>query len=127
MLIGEKPSIITLDHSQILEKRMTKQGINKSTMHKWTARERTIVTTLAKEKLSISRAVHALCYLYNVSVTTKQLGAFASRHKIKFCGEYGAPYGNTNRTGQPGRTLEQEREVNKLRMRKTRGISDETC
>jgi hypothetical protein len=86
----------------------------------YTARERTLIKSLAAEELSISRTVLALAELYNIKTTPSSLGTFASRQKIKFFGQSGAPYGNTNRTGKPGRTQEEKKIHNRNRMRTER-------
>ncbi len=70
------------------------------TRRTWTARERSIIKNLADEELSLSRTVTALDELYNIKIALGPLSAFASRQKIRFRGQSGPPYGNTNRKGK---------------------------
>jgi len=96
-----------------------------SPRRRWTAAERILVRRLAEDGLSLSRASYALKELYGLSISVGSLSAFASRNSIRFFGEPGAPYGNVNRTGRKGRTLEETRIVNRERMRVTRRRSGE--
>lgn len=71
------------------------RGIRKS----WTARQRHLVAEFAKERLSITRTAVAMRELHGVDITAKQVGALATYFRIKFHGDSGPPYGNTNRRG----------------------------
>lgn len=63
--------------------------------HVYTLAERVAIRFHASEGLSIGRTAKFL------GLSRGALGAWASRNGIKFSGERGAPYGNTNGKGRP--------------------------
>jgi hypothetical protein len=80
----------------------------------WTMREIKEAQFYANEGLSITRTARVL------GRGRGALGAAASRYNIKFNGDFGAPYGNHNRTGTAKRTREDILQQQRLRMRKLR-------
>lgn len=74
--------------------------------------EAKLVRHYAAEGLSLARTVTALEVLNGIKVSRSALSGFAARMQIRFRGENGAPFGNTNRlgTGKPPPTLEEKRQ-----------------
>jgi hypothetical protein len=87
----------------------------------WTGRELKQVKEYAEEGLSIGRTASL------IGRTRASLGAAASRYKIEFHGEYGAPFDNKNRLGKKKKQtreeilVKQRERMARYRKRKTTG------
>lgn len=79
-----------------------------------------LVKQFANEGLSMRRTSFALWDLYRIRRSPGAIAQFASANKIRFQGERGAPFGNSNRAGTGKRTVECRREQTRLRMQRLR-------